>query len=221
MTDFQVTGLNKVRRLADRAAYDRQSLYDIIDECQYCHVGFVQEEQPFVIPILHGRDGDQINLHGALASRLMKYIATGGAVCLTFTLLDGLVLARSLFEHSANYRSAVVFGRGRSIEAVEEKMRALKVISDHLYPGRWEDARPPNAKELDATLVVAIQIESASVKTRSGPPVDKPEDLGRPTWAGVLPLRTQVLAPQPDASSENGADFPGYLANYQDWLARK
>ena len=215
MDQFPISPHNKVRRLADRAAYDRQSVYAIIDECLYCHAGFIQDDLPYVIPVTHARSGDQIFIHGALASRLLKHLATGAPVCLTFTVLDGLVMARSMFEHSVNYRSAVVFGHGQALEQESEKFEALKAISNHLYPGRWEDARQPDPKELHATQVVAIQIDSASVKARSGPPVDKPEDSDRPTWAGIIPLLLQVL-PFETEPGEGKVRIPDYLHSYQE-----
>jgi hypothetical protein len=211
---YPKTGLNKVRRLPDRGAYDRETIYAIVDASLVCHVGFVADGQPFVIPTLHARLGDELYLHGAKASRLLKHVASGQPVSVCVTLLDGIVLARSLFESSLNYRSAVLFGRGRLVEDEAEKLRGLAALSDQVMPGRWEDARQPNAEELRATTVVAIHVESASAKVRSGPGKDKDEDYALPVWAGVLPMEMAFLEPVPDPSLAAGIEVPGYLRGY-------
>lgn len=210
---FPKTPRNEVRRLAARGSYDRETIYRIVDEAPLCHVAFVVDGLPVAIPTLHGRSGDRIYLHGAYASRLMKHLQAGGEVCLAFTLLDGLVLARSMLHHSVNYRSAVLFGRGAPVGDPEEKMSALKAISDHLIPGRWEDARRPTPAELASTAVAAVDVESASAKTRSGPPGDDAADVDLPVWAGVLPARLTFGAPQPDSLTNAETPFPDYLAN--------
>lgn len=212
MPDYPQTPRNRVRRIPDRGRYDPETLYAILDEALICHVGIAEGGQPFVIPTLHGRLGNTLYLHGAKASRLLKHIQAGGEVCVTATLVDGLVLARAVFHHSINYRSAMIFGQGRLVEGDEEKLRALEVITEHVCPGRWAEARLPNRKELDATSVVAIEIESASAKVRSGPPKDDEQDYDMPVWAGLLPLALRPGAPQPDAGVVMPA--PGYITGY-------
>lgn len=207
---FPKTPLNTVKRMPERGKYDKENIYPIIDASPICHVGFVQDGQPFVIPTIHGRIGDTLVLHGAKASRLLKHVASGEAVCLTFTLLDGIVLARSVFHHSMNYRSATVFGRGRLIEAEAEKMAALAVVSEHLLAGRWQDARPPSPLEMNATSVVEITIESASAKSRSGPPKDDDEDYALPVWAGVLAIEPKY-ALVADSKLSEGIEPAEYL----------
>lgn len=209
--EFAKTTLNKVRRIPERGAYDPETIYAIIDAALICHVGFVQDGQPFVIPTIHARVGDEILLHGAKASRLLKHVQSGQPICASFTLLDGLVLARSVFHSSMNYRSAVVFGHGRIIEDEAEKVRGLAAISEHLLPGRWDDARPPTAQELQATTLVAVAIDSASAKARSGPPSDDEEDYTLPIWAGVLPIRQQFLVPEADPRLIEGVPVPEYI----------
>ena len=188
----------QVRRLPDRAAYDRETIHAILDEGLVCHVGFVSEGQPHVIPMSYGRDGDRLLLHGSAASRLMRGLEAGWPVCLTVTLLDGLVLARSAFHHSLNFRSVVMFGRATPVDDPAAKSAALRAISEHVIPGRWEEVRPPNARELAATAVLEVPIEEASAKIRTGPPRDDLEDLSLPVWAGVLPLETIPGEPMPD-----------------------
>ena len=188
----------QVRRLPDRAAYDRETIHAILDEGLVCHVGFVSEGQPHVIPMSYGRDGDRLLLHGSTASRLMRGLEAGWPVCLTVTLLDGLVLARSAFHHSLNFRSVVMFGRATPVDDPAAKSAALRAISEHVIPGRWEEVRPPNARELAATAVLEVPIEEASAKIRTGPPRDDLEDLSLPVWAGVLPLETIPGEPVPD-----------------------
>lgn len=214
MTAFPVTARNRLRRLPARGAYDKAAIYPIIDEALICHVGFVDEGQPFVIPTIHARLDDTLFLHGAKASRLLKVVQSGQPVCVTFTLLDGLVMARSVFHSSMNYRSAVLFGAGRVLEEPEEKLQALAVITDHVARGRWQEARQPTAQELNATGVAAVHIESASAKTRSGPPVDDEADYDLPIWGGVLPLRQQVLEPVADGRVKEGVAVPASLRHY-------
>lgn len=214
MTDFEKTRRNTIKRLPKRGHYDRETIYRILDEALICHVGFVDGGQPCVIPINFARVGDTIVMHGAKASRLLKHIETGHPICVEVTIVDGLVLARSVFHHSLNYRSAVLFGSGRLVEDEGEKMAALEAVSEHLVPGRWKQARLPNRKELNATSVVSITIDEASAKVRVGPPVDEEEDYGLPVWAGVLPLQQMPLAPIHDELQSEDVPLPGYLANY-------
>jgi nitroimidazol reductase NimA-like FMN-containing flavoprotein (pyridoxamine 5'-phosphate oxidase superfamily) len=214
MTHFTKTEKNRIKRLPKRGQYDRETIYRILDEALICHVGFVENEQPYVIPINFARLEDTILLHGAKASRLLKHIAAGQPVCVEATLVDALVLARSVFHHSVNYRSVVLFGSGCVIEDQQEKLAALKAITDHLIPGRWQETRPPNRKELNATSVVAIKIEAASAKVRVGPPADDEEDYARPVWAGVLPLQETASAPIRDERLLENIPLPEYIAGY-------
>ena len=203
-----------MRRRPERGAYDKATIYPIVDEALICHVGLVEAGQPVVIPTLHARIDDQILLHGATTSRLLKHAASGAPLCVTVTHVDGLVLARSVFHHSANYRSAVLFGQGTLVEDEDEKMAALAAFTEKLIPGRWDDARIPNAVELKATAVVAMEIESASAKIRTGPPKDDEEDHELDVWAGVLPFAQQILEPQADPLLRAGLDVPDYVTDY-------
>jgi len=214
MPTFPPTDHTRIRRLPKRGSYERDTIYAILDEALICHVGFVDQGRPFVIPINFARLGDSIVLHGALDSRLLKHIAAGNEVCLEVALVDGLVLARSVFHHSVNYRSVVLFGHGRVVDDPQEKIAALQAITDHLIPGRWQEARLPNTKELNATLVVAIDIADASAKVRSGGPVDDEADYDLPVWAGVLPLAVTPLAPERDERLGEDIPLPGYVAKY-------
>ncbi|HEX2990056.1 MAG TPA: pyridoxamine 5'-phosphate oxidase family protein [Anaerolineales bacterium] len=214
MTPPIKTHRSRIKRLPKRGHYDRETIYRILDEALICHVGIVEHGQPFVIPINFARTGDSIVLHGAKASRLLKYIEAGNPVCLEATIVDGLVLARSVFHHSMNYRSVVLFGTGRIIEDDREKMAALEAITEHLIPGRWKEARLPNRKEMNATLVVSIKIDEASAKLRTGAPADDAEDYDLPVWAGVLPLREVTLSPIRDEVQSKEVTLPPYIAGY-------
>ncbi|HSL45624.1 MAG TPA: pyridoxamine 5'-phosphate oxidase family protein [Anaerolineales bacterium] len=214
MAAFTNTEKNRIHRLPKRGYYDRETIYRILDEALICHVGFAEQGQPFVIPINFARVDDTIMLHGAKASRLLKHIEAGHPVCVEATIVDGLVLARSVFHHSVNYRSVVLFGRGQLVTDEQEKLLALKAITDHLIPGRWDEARLPNRKEMNATSVVSIPIEEASAKVRVGPPVDDEQDYGLPLWAGILPLREMALTPVRDERQSDDTPLPGYIAAY-------
>ncbi|MBW7883416.1 MAG: pyridoxamine 5'-phosphate oxidase family protein [Caldilineaceae bacterium] len=214
MTSFTRSALNRVRRLQERGHYDKATIYPIIDEALICHVALVQDGQPFVIPTIHARMGDELILHGANASRLLQHIERGEPVCVGITLLDGLVLARSVFHSSMNYRSVVLFGRGRVVSEPAAKLAALEALSEHLAQGRWQDARKPTARELKATKVVAIAIDSASAKVRSGPPGDDEADYDLPIWAGVVPLDLRAEPPEPDPRLPDGTAVPAYAAHY-------
>lgn len=220
MTAFPRTARNKIARIPERGRYERADVYEIVDASLLCHVGFVAGGEPVVLPTLHARDGDTLLLHGSAATRLIGHVAGGGSVCVTVTHIDGIVLARSVFNHSINYRSAVLFGHGRLVTDDDEKMAALTRFTERLLPGRWDDVRPPNRREMKATGIVAIAIESASAKVRSGPPKDEPEDMMLPAWAGVLPLRQRLDEPIVDEAGVRGVDLPAYLrdfiANRQD-----
>ena len=187
-----------VRRLPKRASYDKAQIRSILDEGFVCHIGFAVGGQPFVIPTGYARAGDEIYLHGSAASRMIDTLADGVDVCFTVTLADGFVLARSAFHHSLNYRSVVVLGKARLVTEPAEKMEALRRFTNHIVPGRWEEVRPPTERELRATTVLALAIEEASAKVRTGPPIDDEDDYGWPVWAGVVPLRASVGEPVPD-----------------------
>jgi nitroimidazol reductase NimA-like FMN-containing flavoprotein (pyridoxamine 5'-phosphate oxidase superfamily) len=199
-------------REPQRAVYDRSSINAILDEAFICHVGFVVDGQPFVIPTGFGRSGDHLYIHGSAASRMLRTLDQGIAVCVTVTLLDGLVLARSIFNHSMNYRSVVVLGTAVSVQEPVEKLEALRLLSEHILPGRWVESRSPNEKELKATTVLRLPLSESSAKVRMGPPIDDEEDYSFPTWAGVIPLTTAVGAPIPDDRCDREA--PEYVRNY-------
>lgn len=206
--EYSRTDRNQVRRIPARGAYDRGTINAVLDAGCLCHVGFVVDGQPYVIPTLYGCKGDDVYLHGSAASRMLRSLAEGIRVCLTVTHVDGLVLARSAFHHSMNYRSAVLFGIAVEVDG-EEKEEGLRVISEQVLAGRWEEARPPLPQELKATSVLKLQVESASAKIRTGPPKDEPEDYSLPIWAGVLPLHVRYGEPQPDPELSAGIDLPG------------
>jgi nitroimidazol reductase NimA-like FMN-containing flavoprotein (pyridoxamine 5'-phosphate oxidase superfamily) len=214
MPTFEVTPRNKVKRLAERGKYDKATIYPIVDEAFICHIGFVEDGQPFVIPTIHVRHEDTIFFHGAKASRMLKHIKAGNPLCVTVTLLDGLVMARSVFHHSMNYRAAVLYGCGRIVDDEAEKLEALRLVSEAVMPGSWDDARQPTRKEMNATTVVAMPIESASAKIRSGPPGDDDEDYALPVWAGVVPIRQQIEMPVADPLLREGVEVPDYMARF-------
>ena len=197
MSEFKVTGRNKVKRVPDRARYEEREVHEILDAGFVGHVGFVVDGQPFVIPMAYGREENRIFLHGATTSRLMTHIKKGVPVCLTVTHLDGIVLARSAFHHSMNYRSVVLFGDRTEVPA-ENKEHALFIVSEHILKGRWESSRKPNRKELKATTVLELKIESASAKIRTGPPKDDKADYELPIWAGVVPIEHTYGEIMPD-----------------------
>jgi nitroimidazol reductase NimA-like FMN-containing flavoprotein (pyridoxamine 5'-phosphate oxidase superfamily) len=188
-----------LHRRPQRGSHDRATIDAILDEAIHCHVGFTVDGQPFVIPTIHARVGDRLFLHGSAAGRMLRTLASGVPVCVTATLVDGLVLARTAFHHSLNYRSVVILGTAHPVEEREAKLAALEAIVEHVVPGRWPEVRWPNDKELRATSVLVLPIVEASAKIRTGPPLDDEEDLAIPCWAGELPFRTVPLAPVPDA----------------------
>ena len=208
------TARTRVVREADRAVYDRDAAYRILDEGFLCHVGFVADGQPFVIPTSYGRKGDNLYIHGSAASRMLRQMKEGVAVCVTVTLLDGFVLARSVFNHSMNYRSVVILGKATLVDDAEEKLTALRLLSEHILPGRWDDARQPNERELKATSVLRMAIEEFSAKVRTGPPIDDAEDYSFPTWAGVVPLEIKAGAPINDPRMDPAREVPEYAVNY-------
>jgi len=207
MDHYPVARLNKVRR-SDRAAYDRAAVYAVLKEGLVAHVGFVDGDRPIVVPMIYARLDDAIYLHGAKAARFAKAMASGIPVCITVTLVDGVVVARSAFHSSMNYRSVVVHGHAALVTDAAEAERALAAITDHIVPGRWAEARPMIAKEAKATSVLRVTIESASLKQRSGPPVDDEEDYAQPIWGGVVPLRVAVGTPEDDGALKPGTPLP-------------
>ena len=200
-----------VRRLPERAAYDRKTIEEILDEALFCHVGFIAGERPFVIPTIHVRIGDALYFHGSVASRMLNTLRTSVDVCVTVTLLDGLVLARSAFHHSMNYRSVVVFGKAEEVAEREEKLRVLAALVEHVCRGRSADARPPNESELRQTRVLRLPLTEASAKIRTGPPKDDEGDLSMAVWAGVLPMRLTPGAPV----ANNELEIPDYVRKYR------
>ncbi len=211
---YTPTPRTRLVREADRAVYDREAAYRILDEGFLCHVGFVADGQPFVIPTSYGRKNDSLYIHGSAASRMLRQMKDGVPVCVTVTLLDGLVLARSIFNHSMNYRSVVVLGKATLVDDPEEKIEALQLLSEHILPDRWGDARQPNERELKATSVLRLPIEEFSAKVRVGPPVDDEEDYSFPTWAGVVPLEMKAGTPIDDARLLPGQAVPEYARQY-------
>ena len=197
METYQPTERTQVRRLPKRGVYDKQQVHGILDEGFLCHVGFVVDGQPFVIPTGYGREGERVFIHGSPASRVLRS-RDGVDICFTVTLVDGFVLARSAFHHSMNYRSVMALGHARFISDLPEKSDALRVITNHIVPGRWEETRPTTEKELKSTSVLALDLEEVSAKVRTGGPIDDEEDYALPIWAGVLLLRTVASAPIPD-----------------------
>ena len=206
----------RVRRLPERGVYDRTGIDAVLDAALVAHLGFEHEGQPFVIPTLHARVGDEVYVHGSAASRTLRHLATGIPACLTVTLLDGIVLARSVFEHSINYRSVVVLGTAVVVTEPEEKLAALEAFTETLLPGRWAEARTPTAKELKATSVLRLPLDEASAKIRTGGPDDgDTPDAELDVWAGQLPLAVRALAPVPDPALRPGIVLPDALADYR------
>jgi len=214
MSPFTPTERTQVRRLPNRGAYDSETIFRILDEGFLCHVGFVADGQPFVIPTGYARSGETLYIHGSAASRMLRTLAGGVQVCVTVTLLDGLVLARSAFHHSMNYRSVVILGRAVPVEECEEKMKALELFTEHVVRGRWNDVRPPTDSELKATTVLALPLAEASAKIRTGPPEDDEEDYQLPIWAGVVPLSIVPGAPIHDPRLISGPEPPSYAKKY-------
>ncbi|MBV8843069.1 MAG: pyridoxamine 5'-phosphate oxidase family protein [Bryobacterales bacterium] len=198
MNSFTPTPRTRVVRHAERGVYDREQIYSILDEAFICHVGFVADGQPYVIPTAYGRADDRLYLHGAAANRMLRSLAQGVDICATVTLIDGFVMARAAFRQSFNYRSVVILGKARLITDPAEKTAALRCLTNHVVAGRWEEVRPPDEKELAATSVLELPITEASAKVRSGPPLDAEADWPRPVWAGVVPVELATGEPVPD-----------------------
>lgn len=210
----------ELRRIPDRGSHDRETINQILDIGFLASVGFCVDGQPYVIPTLYGRDGEKLYLHGSAASRMLRELESGIAACVTVTLVDGLVLSRSAFDHSMNYRSVVAFGNARKVVDQELKIKSLRTISEHLIAGRWAEVRGPSDQELKATTVLEFSIEEASAKVRKGPPLDDENDYGLPVWAGVLPLETKSGSPVPDDKLIEGVALPEYVRRYDARLSR-
>jgi nitroimidazol reductase NimA-like FMN-containing flavoprotein (pyridoxamine 5'-phosphate oxidase superfamily) len=202
-------------RLRERARYDKETVHQVLDEALVCHLGFVADGAPVVLPTIHARIGDTLYLHGSTGSRPLRGAAEGLAVCVTVTLVDGLILARSAFHHSMNYRSVVVHGTARLVTDPAEKLAAMEAVVEHVVPGRFGDCRPPLAKELAATALLRLDLSEVSAKVRTGGVVDEPEDMDLPYWAGVLPVSPAFAAPVPDVALDPATPLPTYLAEYR------
>ena len=213
--DFPRTDRTTLKRLPKRGVYDRASVYGILDEGFICHVGFVLDGKPFVIPTGYARVEDRLYIHGSQAGRMLRTLANGVDVCVTVTLLDGLVLARSAFHHSMNYRSVVIFGRATVVEDTDAKVSALFAFSEHIIPGRWDEVREPTQQELTATTVLALDLAEVSAKVRSGPPLDDEEDYALPVWAGVVPFHLAADEPIKDPRLPEDIEVPSYIVNYK------
>ena len=214
MNNFPQTARTTLKRLPYRGSYDRELIDQILDEGFVCHVGFAVDGQPFVIPTGYARVGDKLFIHGSQASRMLRTLGKGIDVCVAVTLIDGLVLARSAFHHSMNYRSVVVFGSATAVGDPEEKLAALRALSEHIIPGRWDDVREPNEREVQLTTVLSLSLNEASAKVRTGPPLDDEEDYELPIWAGVIPLRMVADAPIGDTRLPSHIDAPHYALAY-------
>ena len=208
------TERTKLKRLPARGHFDRETVYGILDEGFICHVGFAPQGQPFVIPTGYARVDDKLYIHGSQASRMLRTLSGGVDACVTVTIIDGLVLARSAFHHSMNYRSVVIFGRATIVEDREEKIAALLALSEHIIRGRWEEVRGPNEEELVLTTVLSLPLVEASAKIRTGPPLDDEEDYALPVWAGVIPLKLEAGEPIKDPRLPDGIEVPDYARNY-------
>lgn len=212
---FKPTPRSTVRRIPTRGVYNHSVIHAILDEALVCHVGFVDDGWPIVIPMLHARVEDRLYIHGSLASRAFKLLSDGLPACIMVTLMDGLVLARSAFHHSANYRSVVVLGRGVPVRDRDEKHRIMGKFVEQVIPGRWDDSRQPTEKELNAMAVVGFDLDESSAKIRTGPPKDEDDDYALPVWAGVIPLQLTAGPPQPDPALRPQIPLPDYLQNYR------
>jgi uncharacterized protein len=214
LTTFNPTERTALKRLPKRGEYDRTAVFQILDEAFICHVGFIAGGKPVVIPTSYGRIGDYLYIHGSAASRMLRSLEEGIDVCVTVTLIDGLVLARSAFHHSINYRSVVIFGNATLVNDPDEKIRALHAFTDHVVTGRWADVRPPDEGELRSTLVLKVPLVEVSAKVRTGPPIDDEADYSLAVWAGVVPLELRAAAPVGDDRLPSDIEAPDYTRNY-------
>ena len=218
---FSPTERTRVVREPHRGSFDHETIYKILDEGFVCHVGFTMDGQPYVIPTMFARVGDAIYFHGSAASRMLRGLSDGLAVCVTVTLIDGLVLARSVFNHSMNYRSVVALGTATLVEGAEEKVAALHAFTEKILPGRWGDARQPNEKELKATSILRLALSEVSAKMRTGDVQDDEEDYALPVWAGVLPIRLAASEPIRDGRCDAGLPVPTAVANFDKRLGAR
>ncbi len=214
MDKIPQTPRTTLKRLPQRGSYDRELIDRILDEAFICHVGFAVDGRPFVIPTGYARVGDSLLIHGSQASRMLRTVGQGIDVCVTVTLIDGLVLARSAFHHSMNYRSVVVFGNAKVVDDPDAKLAALRALSEHMIPGRWDDVREPNEREMQLTTVLSLPLNEASAKVRTGPPLDDEEDYEMDVWAGVIPLRMVAATPIDDGRLSANNDVPTYAIEY-------
>ena len=214
MTQLPQTPRTTLKRLPKRGSHDREAINRVLDEGFVCHVGFVIDGQPFVIPTGYARAGEKLFIHGSQASRMLRALKAGSDVCVTVTLIDGLVLARSAFHHSMNYRSVVIFGKAQLVEDRDKKLAALYALSEHMIPGRWKDTRGPSEAELQQTTVLELAIDEASAKIRTGPPLDDEEDYAMNVWAGVLPIRLTTVDPVADPRLPANIEVPDYVREY-------
>jgi len=212
---LQTTARTMLKRLSKRGSYERETIYQILDEAFVCHVGFIVDGQPIVIPTGYARVGNRLLIHGSAASRMLRALSSEADVCVTVTLIDGLVLARSAFHHSMNYRSVMIFGRAKIVSVEGEKLEALRAFTEHIVPGRWKDVRQPSENELKATLVMSLLIDEASAKIRSGAPIDDEADYELDVWAGVIPLRLAAGVPVDDTKLKEGIAVPDYASTYK------
>jgi nitroimidazol reductase NimA-like FMN-containing flavoprotein (pyridoxamine 5'-phosphate oxidase superfamily) len=215
MADYEATKRTRVYRKPGRASYDRDLVHSILDEALVCHIGFVQDAQPYVIPTIHAREGETLYLHGARGNRMLGALADGTACCLTATLVDELVLARAALHHSLNYRSVMVLGTAREVTDTDEKARALRTVVEHIAPGRPEEVRGPDATDLKSTKVLSMPIEEASAKVRTGPPIDEKADLELPYWAGQLPLTLGTAEPIPAPDLPGDPPVPEHVSDWK------
>ena len=211
---LSITQRTKLKRMPSRGHYERELVYQILDEGLVCHVSFVSNNQPYAIPTAYGRVKDTLYIHGSPASRMLRTLQEGIEVCVTVTLLDGLVLARSAFHHSMNYRSVVIFGTATTVQDFREKLKALHAFSEHIIPDRWAEVRPPSQAEIAGTLVLSLPLVEVSAKVRTGPPLDDEADYELPVWAGEIPLRFMAAAPINDPRLQSGVEPPNYALNY-------
>jgi nitroimidazol reductase NimA-like FMN-containing flavoprotein (pyridoxamine 5'-phosphate oxidase superfamily) len=215
MNNIEPTDKTKIRRVPGNAVYDRDVIHAILDEALICHVGFADKGQPFVMPTIPVRIEDRLYIHGSRASRMLRCAIDQAPVCITVTLLDGIVLARSAYHHSMNYRSVVLLAQGEEVTDPEKRQVVFEALTENIIPGRWRDLRPPNEKENAITAIVSFPISEASAKIRTGPPNDEEEDYALPHWAGVIPLTLQAGVPQPDPKLIEPIVTPGYVCNYK------
>ena len=215
MTTFNKTDRTTLKRLPARGFYDHELVFKILDEGFICHIGFNVDGRPVVIPTGYARVDEKLYIHGSQASRMLRTLKTGVDACVTVTLVDGLVLARSAFHHSINYRSVVIFGQAKLVDDAQEKVAALVAFSEHVIRGRWDDVREPTEQELKATTVLSLELAEVSAKVRTGPPLDDEEDYELPIWAGVVPLRVVAGEPIPDPRLPNNIPAPDYALKYE------